>query len=349
MDSANDLFNVMLLLAFLIFCFSLLGILFWNGLLHTRCRLTPFPVQMKENCTLVGEPCWQEFIQEVMIHPYDYKCLPDVNDDPSWTQSTSPWFLKQTEKCIWPIDNNDERICSLSSIGNYHCPPLYLPGDDDPILRTCGSNYDAFGNPRFPNHLEPYGFERMKSGTYIESLNWGFTNFDNFGAAFLTTFQVITLEGWTNVMQQVVDVWYYTPTVFIFTIEVILCGYIVLNLVLAVISKSLEQIEDEEKKEDDSYMSELLSSSSINSNSGKLLLFVEGKCHSIFLMICILLNTIVLSLDYYGISEDKASLLEIFNAIFTLVFFGDVVICNLAYGPRKYWRYVLGYVNFIEK
>ena len=349
-DSADDLCNVIFLLTFLIVCFSVMGILFWNGLLHARCRLTPFPVKMPEGCNSIDSPCWEVFVKKAIKQPKDYRCLPDANDDPSWTQSTSPWFLKGPQNCIWPIDNNDERVCSLSGFGFHSCSPLHTSSIVNGTLdRTCGSNYDRFGNNRFVNNDEPYGFERMNSGTFLEGLNWGFTNFDSFLSAFITTFQVITLEGWTNVMNQVVDAWYFAPTVFIFSLEVILCGYIVMNLVLAVITSSLDQMDDEDDDDDfvnNVSINEGLINDKESCGSNKFRKFMEGKYHSTFIMVCIVLNTIVLSLDHYGISEEVAELLENLNIIFTVVFLVDVILGNFAFGPRIYWRLVCHeYIN----
>ena len=337
-DSADDLLNVMFLLTFLIICFSIMGVLFWNGILHARCRLTPYPMKMPEGCSNINDPCWQQFVQEAIRQPESYRCLPDANDDLSWTKATSPWFLKGPQNCTWPIDDNDERVCSLTGLGHHVCSPIYTTSSvKSAINRTCGSNYDRFGNPRFVNDMEPYGFPRMESGTFIQNLNWGFTNFDSFLPAFVTTFQVITLEGWTDVMNQIIDTWYFAPAVFFFCVEVILCGYIVLNLVLAVITNSLEQIGDDivDKANDPNFDEHSARTKSTRHTFEEIM---EGKYHSIFIMSCIILNTVILSLDHYGIPEDNAEILENLNTIFTTIFFVDVLLCNIAFGLRKYWR-----------
>ncbi len=332
-DSIGDLSNVMFLLTFLIICFSISGMLFWNGLLHSRCRVTPFPVVVSEQCNEVTHGCWNEYIQNVTSDPDLYRCLSDANDDAAWTQSTSPWFIQGPKNCIWPVDDTDGRVCSLNEVGRHHCPSD----------RTCGSNYDAFGNPRFIDSNQPYGYSRMKYGTFIEDLNWGFTNYDSFLPAFLTTFQVITLEGWTSVMYQLIDAWYLAPTVAIFCIQVILCGYIVLNLVLAVISRSMDELEeDDEDYGDDTesnsgYDDEKSVAYSIKSERflGEV---IGGKKHTTFIMACIIVNTIILSIDHYGISDETADLMEYLNSGFTVIFVVDVILCNLSYGVKRYWR-----------
>lgn len=74
-------------------------------------------------------------------------------------------------------------------------------------FRWCGSNYDALGNPRFTGGIiqgEEWSTERlMANGTYVESLSWGYTTFDNIFVAFLSIFQSITMEGWSEIQYQV--------------------------------------------------------------------------------------------------------------------------------------------------
>ena len=113
---------------------------------------------MPDGCNNVDTPCWDLFVEEAIKQPQDHRCLPDPNDDPSWTQSTSPWFLKGPQNCIWPIDNDDERVCSLSGSGLHSCSPLYNSSIvNGKLSRTCGSNYDSFGN-----HLQ-VGLKKMEA------------------------------------------------------------------------------------------------------------------------------------------------------------------------------------------
>ena len=69
MNSAGDLLQVMILLIFSIAIFSIFGLLFWRGILHARCRLTPFPIKMNQDCRNIGESCWDDFIQEAIRNP----------------------------------------------------------------------------------------------------------------------------------------------------------------------------------------------------------------------------------------------------------------------------------------
>jgi hypothetical protein len=71
-DSIPDLANVIVLLTFVLLIFAIAGLVFWNGILHARCRLTPFPVEMPTGCeaSTVDDACWQEFLGNVTSY-YD--------------------------------------------------------------------------------------------------------------------------------------------------------------------------------------------------------------------------------------------------------------------------------------
>lgn len=135
----------------------------------------------------------------------------------SWTKDSSPWSTPR--ECVWPIDHADTRVCTLSGTGLHSCG----------AERWCGSNYDQFGNERFTHERV------MQSSTFICDLNWGLTQFDSIGSAFLTIFQCITTEGWSSIMYQVQDA-YQSAVASIYFIFLIMFGsFFLLNLTLAVI------------------------------------------------------------------------------------------------------------------
>lgn len=78
----------------------------------------------------------------------------------------------------------------------------------------------------------------------IENLNWGFTNFDNIAYAFLTIFQVTTMEGWTNIMYiyQNSSSQFITPLYFIFLLLV--GSFFILNLTIAIMLDKYEEISE---------------------------------------------------------------------------------------------------------
>jgi voltage-dependent calcium channel L type alpha-1D len=344
LNSLPGLMDVVLLLCFVLAIFSILGIQFFMGILHSRCRLTPYPVRMAE-CTSVDAPCWNSYLQEVVADPLSHACLVDSsgqpvpNDSSSWTRKgSSPWA--ETQDCVWPIDNDDMRICSQFSGGWHQCKAW-----DD---RTCGSDYDSLGNSRFWTVDTPYGFDRMKSGTYYEDLNWGFTNFDNFVAAILSIFQSVTMEGWSTIMYMCMDAYNPIAAAIVFVSVIVLGSFVMLNLVLAVITESISDADETARQE-----AEAKRQAKIDAGQSltqrvvpkfpepkrwqlPLLALIHNSLWSKIIMGFIIANTVVLASDRYPISPEEVRRLETANLVFTIVFAFEMVINMLALGLRQY-------------
>lgn len=58
----------------------------------------------------------------------------------------------------------------------------------------CGSNMDAYGNMRFGDSIY------RDPAIYYSDLNYGVTNFDNFGRAILVIYITLTQSGWVAIM-----------------------------------------------------------------------------------------------------------------------------------------------------
>ncbi|RXM94447.1 Sodium channel protein 60E [Acipenser ruthenus] len=104
--------------------------------------------------------------------------------------------------------------------------------DDSNPSRRCPSNYTC---------LPDVG----------QNPNNGYTNFDHFGWAFITSFQLITLDHWENTYNLVLRACglYY---VLFFTVVIMFGSYYIINLVLAVVASSYEKeskIKEKKKKE----------------------------------------------------------------------------------------------------
>ena len=66
-----------------------------------------------------------------------------------------------------------------------------------------------------------------------------------------TIFQMITLEGWTTVMYNLMDsnIWWMAVLFCVFL--VIIGSFFLLNVILAVLSDALEMVKDTERKKDE--------------------------------------------------------------------------------------------------
>lgn len=344
LGSLGELGNAMVLLLFILVCFSLFGVMSWSGLFHYRCRLTPFPIRMTSNCRSISEECWNGFILDAVTNPDAHRCLPITNNDVLWQ------FGRQD--CIWPIDETDLRVCSETSRGFHRCLGGTSFMGRDVNSTTCGSNYDAFGNPRFVDSLEPYkSYPRMQDATFNGAFDYGLTNFDNIWSAFVTAFQIVTLEGWSTIMERLIDSWWRTPTIIAFALLILLGGQIALNILVAVIAKALDKIETEmkdEAEEEAAHTQQNESSLKLKAYNDRLRSeysvvaiaihdLVQSNVYKYFILGVIIFNTIILSADHYGISPGFQLILDTANAITTVIFGLDMLLHCTALGLKLYW------------
>ena len=80
----------------------------------------------------------------------------------------------------------------------------------------------------------------------IKELNYGLTNFDDIGSAFLTIFQCITMEGWTYIMNIYEDAYlaWFVDVYFIGC--VVICSFFLLNLTIAVMLMKYEELDKDQ-------------------------------------------------------------------------------------------------------
>jgi hypothetical protein len=111
-------------------------------------------------------------------------------------------------------------------------------------MYTCPENTFGCGTPLMKNlslstdHLETQGF-----------LHYGMTTFDNLPLAFVSIFQMITLEGWVNVMYNFMDAGMPWMGVMFCSLLVIICSFFLLNVILAVLSESINNVDLEDPNE----------------------------------------------------------------------------------------------------
>ena len=343
------LVNVIGILVFVLAIFSILGLQLYSGMLHTRCRFTPFPVT--KDWTL-GQDA------------NDHKCLDggyDSNfnmfaDNPKWTKESSPWNVAQD--CWWPVDYDNTRVCAFPKSSGYHCPVIY--GDDDgTVTQTyCGSNFDATGNPRFKGMLLDDVMltktEMMNHPEYIEDRNWGYTSFDNFGDSFMSIFQSITLEGWTPIMYMCQDAIGKTLGGIFFSLLVVTGNFFALNLVLVVLNSAFESEAIEEKKEKEAALN--LAAAAFAQDGAKtksscccklrcrcrrcedFITGADGRKCSVdnIVTVLILANTVLLSMDRHPMSRDLERKLEFYNFCLTIAFTLEMLLKLTIFGPIRY-------------
>ncbi|KAJ0403413.1 hypothetical protein P43SY_003984 [Pythium insidiosum] len=227
LKSIPELLSVVAFLSFLFFLYGVTGVQLWSGVLHSRCRLTPFPVQLDPNITLES---LQEYETRVIADPDAYRCRDPTTshvielDSVAWTHDTSPW--RQPQVCYWPVANEaTPQTCNLDGSSFRQCP----------TGQTCGSEYDKDGNFRFTHPNATVRRILLESSTFTASLNYGFTSFDNIGSTALVLFICMPREGWTDIMYMIQDAGFDTAAALYFISFVFFSSYFMLNLALAVI------------------------------------------------------------------------------------------------------------------
>lgn len=229
--------DIFIVVIFLFLVFGIAGLqLFGGPYMHTRCRYTPYPVLASYSVDFYANLSATNLSSMPDFTPYRCADVPNFDlavEDFSITKRTSPWHKPRPE-CFWPIDPSDDSFCDLANggLGNYICDL----GDSGRTL-YCGSNYDALGNPRFnPGTAD--------EETFVQNLGYSYLNFDNLGMAFLTTFQIMAGDGWSNIMYLMGKA-SEPMTAAIFCVLLIMLGtFFILQLIIATLENTLVSTED---------------------------------------------------------------------------------------------------------
>lgn len=318
----------MVVQVFVFFVFGILGIQLFGGSMNHRCRLTEFPVRLPldNSSTQTIWPVPNDYLQQVFNDSESFKCLDANNDAGGYTKEVSPWNTPQD--CYWPVDDNDEMLCSEpEQSGEHHCSRGM----------TCGSDYDAFGNPRFRNG------KAMGYTLHRPSFNWGLTTFDNIGGAFFTIFQVITQEGWTGIMYMVMDSSQPVAGAIFFVVLIVLCSFVVMTLTVAILAEEFKLDQSqiataETEKQDKELLAKQQKAEELRARRRRLNGVVTHRRFTGFVMVIALVNTMVLALDHYPMPGTMDSNLELANLALLVIFVVEMGMKLSGLGLRLYAR-----------
>ncbi|XP_063043725.1 sodium channel protein type 4 subunit alpha B-like [Engraulis encrasicolus] len=118
----------------------------------------------------------------------------------------------------------------------------FLDGALDPLL--CGNSSDA--------GVCPDGYTCLKAG---DNPNYGYTNYDSFGWAFLALFRLMTQDYWENLFQLTLRAAGKTYMLF-FVVMIFLGSFYLINLILAVVAMAYDEqnsatIQEAKEKEEE--------------------------------------------------------------------------------------------------
>ncbi|XP_060633075.2 voltage-dependent T-type calcium channel subunit alpha-1I isoform X3 [Anolis sagrei] len=261
LDTLPMLGNVLLLCFFVFFIFGIIGVQLWAGLLRNRCF-------MEENLTIQGN---------ITLPPY-YQ--PEEDDEMPF-------------------------ICSLSGdngiMGCHEIPPLKERGHvccldkDDYFYYT--SVRQEFNVSGMCVNWNQY-YSECRTGN--ANPHKGAINFDNIGYAWIVIFQVITLEGWVEIMYYVMDAHSFYNFIY-FILLIIVGSFFMINLCLVVIATQFSETKQREHQLMQEQRARYLSSSTVAS-------YMEpGDCYEeIFQYVChIVRKAKRRTLGFYNSLQDR--------------------------------------------
>ncbi|KAL0993170.1 hypothetical protein UPYG_G00104180 [Umbra pygmaea] len=250
LDTLPMLGNVLLLCFFVFFIFGIIGVQLWAGLLRNRCYL-------EENFTLSSG----------LTLPAPYY-QPEEDDERPFICS-----LAQDNGIMScadvPARREGGKTCCLDREDAYHRQSLGL--SPEPLVNGSANtiglciNWNQYYTRCHTGHSNPHK---------------GAINFDNIVYAWIVIFQVITLEGWVEIMYYVMDAHsFYNFIYFIFLI--IIGSFFMINLCLVVIATQFSETKQREHQLMQEQRAQCLSSSTLAS------MHEPGDCYEeLFQLVC---------------------------------------------------------------
>uniref|UniRef100_A0AAR2K7U1 Ion transport domain-containing protein n=1 Tax=Pygocentrus nattereri TaxID=42514 RepID=A0AAR2K7U1_PYGNA len=207
LDTLPMLGNVLLLCFFVFFIFGIVGVQLWAGLLRNRC-----------------------FLDEDVRMLYNF------------SRSLSPYYRSEDSDDIPFIcsTNRENGMLRCSDVPPRRVGGVYCQLSADNITDHTPQaaaqngcvNWNAYYNSCRASEHNPHN---------------GAINFDNIGYAWIAIFQVITLEGWVDIMYYVMDAHsFYNFIYFIFLI--IVGSFFMINLCLVVIATQFSETKQRENQ-----------------------------------------------------------------------------------------------------
>uniref|UniRef100_A0A672Y2W7 Voltage-dependent T-type calcium channel subunit alpha n=1 Tax=Sphaeramia orbicularis TaxID=375764 RepID=A0A672Y2W7_9TELE len=243
LDTLPMLGNVLLLCFFVFFIFGIIGVQLWAGLLRNRC----YP---EENFTLLPKPYY----------------MADEDDE-------RPFI------CSLPVDNG---IMACSDVparreGGRAC---CLDKDDALYRQSLGLSPEplANGSVSVAGLCVNWNQYYTRCHTGYTNPHKGAINFDNIAYAWIVIFQVITLEGWVEIMYYVMDAHSFYNFIY-FILLIIVGSFFMINLCLVVIATQFSETKQREHQ--------LMQEQRARCSSSSTLASEPGDCYEeLFQLVC---------------------------------------------------------------
>uniref|UniRef100_A0A8C0K2E0 Voltage-dependent T-type calcium channel subunit alpha n=1 Tax=Canis lupus dingo TaxID=286419 RepID=A0A8C0K2E0_CANLU len=208
LDTLPMLGNVLLLCFFVFFIFGIVGVQLWAGLLRNRCFLDS-GFARNNNLTFL-RPYYQT--EEGEENPFICSSRRDNG----------------MQKCSHIPSRRELRVECTLGWEAYGQPQADAPG----AARNACINWNQYYNVCRSGGSNPHN---------------GAINFDNIGYAWIAIFQVITLEGWVDIMYYVMDAHSFYNFIY-FILLIIVGSFFMINLCLVVIATQFSETKQRENQ-----------------------------------------------------------------------------------------------------
>ncbi|XP_055311841.1 sodium channel protein para-like [Sitodiplosis mosellana] len=183
--------------------------------------------------------------------------------------------------------------------------------------------------------------------------NYNITSFDTFAGSFFVVFRLIQRDFWEETMQ------YLTATagpwhiilfiVLIYYVSFQLCALLWTSVALAYnhlkeeqwerdLLNDLNETQQQQQSIADSAKKQVKNPGCLAKFQGFVFKIIYNPFAVLFIILCILLNTLFMALDHHEMSEELSDVLTVGNYIFVVVFVIEAILKLTALGPAQYFR-----------
>ena len=218
---------------------------------------------------------------------------------------------------------------------------VYQGGEDGDVLCS-GPRWNSY-----PDRGDAGAGNACPAGQYCvqqrkqDLPNFGFSNFDNIAWAWLTIFQCISMEGWTNIMYMVMDTtstwtWPY------FVVLIVFGSFFAVNLALAVLyvyfTGAGEEVRDDDEEKELPIPTQEGEVAVTHRNALQKMCFkiASSQRFEQVTIGLIILNTAVMASDHNRMPRMQEQANEYVNYFLFAYFVVEMIIKLIGFGPRGY-------------
>lgn len=180
----------------------------------------------------------------------------------------------------------------------------------------------------------------------------GITNFDNVPMSFLTIYQALTMEGWSDTMRHgrralnqtfLNDIYFF--------VLIIIGSFFLMNFTVAAVvikfkessneqRKTIKLIEGKKPKLDFTPVKPDAPKDSKAMKVYKFRIYVSEKINTVwfgnFIMFAIVLNTLMMASEYYGMTQLHRTINDDLNIVLNVIFLAEMILKLIALGCKGY-------------